>query len=106
MSFCANVTNMGLKHISTGFSKLKCLSMTTCSINDEGLKKMSKNLLSLEELNIGQCVSITDDGLKSVCENMKSLKQIDLYGCTKVSSKAVSQIKKSIPSLKHLNLDL
>ena len=106
VSFCANVTNMGLKHISTGFAKLKCLSMTTCSINDEGLKKMSKNLANLEELNIGQCVSITDDGLKSVCENMKGLKAIDLYGCTKVSSKTLEKIKKSIPSLKHLNLDL
>ena len=106
VSFCANVTNMGLKHISTGFSMLKCLSMTTCSINDEGLKKMSKNLANLEELNIGQCVSITDDGLKSVCENMKGLKAIDLYGCTKVSSKTLEKIKKSIPTLKHLNLDL
>ena len=95
VSFCANVTNMGLKHISTGFAKLKCLSMTTCSINDEGLKKMSKNLVNLEELNIGQCVSITDDGLKSVCENMKGLKAIDLYGCTKVSSKTLEKIKKS-----------
>jgi F-box/leucine-rich repeat protein 14 len=61
---------------------------------------MSKNLMNLEELNIGQCVSITDDGLKSVCENMKGLKAIDLYGCTKVSSKTLEKIKKSIPSLK------
>ena len=97
---------MGLKHISTGFVKLKCLSMTTCSINDEGLKKMSKNLVNLEELNIGQCVSITDEGLKSIYENMKGLKILDLYGCTKVSSKAVTQTKKSIPSLRQLNLDL
>ena len=106
VSFCANVTNMGLKHISTGFVKLKCLSMTTCSINDEGLKKMSKNLVNLEELNIGQCVSITDEGLKSIYENMKGLKILDLYGCTKVSSKAVTQTKKNIPSLRQLNLDL
>ena len=106
VSFCANVTNSSLLHIASGFPELKSLSMTTCSINDEGLKQMAKRLTKLESLNIGQCISVSDDGLKFLSENLKNLRFLDAYGCPKISSECVDDILDRNPTLERVNRQL
>jgi F-box/leucine-rich repeat protein 14 len=105
VSFCANITDSGMKHIASGISSLRSLSLTTCSIGDDGLKRLSKALSDLEVLNIGQCVAITDEGLLSLAEHSNRLRSLDLYGCPKVTSSALALVRK-LPRLERLNLEL
>ena len=105
ISFCANIADSGMKHIAAGICTLRSLSLTTCSIGDEGLKRLAKALSDLEELNIGQCVAITDEGLLSLADNSFKLRSLDLYGCPKVTSNALALVRK-LPKLQRLNLEL
>jgi len=112
VSFCANVTNTSLVHMAQGFPGLVSLCMTTCSITDQGLKRLaasSSGQKTLESLNIGQCTSVTDEGLKFLSDEksgLKRLKFLDLYGCPKVTPAAVDKIKADIPSLQKINQNL
>ena len=105
ISFCANIADSGMKHIASGIATLRSLSLTTCSIGDEGLKRLSKALTDLEELNIGQCVAITDEGLLSLADHSFKLRSLDLYGCPKVTTNALALVRK-LPKLERLNLEL
>lgn len=105
VSFCANITDSAMRHIASGISSLQSLSLTTCSIGDEGLAKISKALSDLQVLNIGQCVAITDEGLMSLAEHSSKLKSLDLYGCPNVTSNALALVRK-LPKLERLNLNL
>ncbi len=110
VSFCGNVTDAGLRHIATGLTALKSLSMTTCSISDSGLAKLAKNLTGLEELNIGQCVNVSDEGLGHLSAESSGAKanltRIDLYGCPRVTEAALSKLRRQLPKLTTLNLTL
>lgn len=105
VSFCANVTDNAMKLIAGGMPMLKSLSMTTCTITDEGLTRVAKNLAKLENLNIGQCLAVTDSGLTSLVDNLKRLKTLDLYGCTRVSPVTLGKLR-AMPEMKHLKLEL
>ena len=82
--------------------------MTTCAVTDSGIERLaaSKAATSLEELNVGQCVTLTDAGLKAIGDKMKSLRKLDLYGCSKLSGSAIERTRSQLPSLKRLKLEL
>ena len=108
VSFCANVTNASMCHVASGFPALRSLSMTTCSVNDLGLKRLASSeagKVTLERLNIGQCVAVTDQGLKSLSD-VKKMRFLDLYGCPKVSKKAVDDLMAKVSSLEKVNQQL
>ncbi len=105
VSFCPNVSDAGMKHVSAGMRGLRALSMTTCAITDEGLRRLCERLADLEVLNIGQCVGVTDAALAKVADSMRSLRSLDLYGCPKVTSAALLRLR-HMPSMRRLNLEL
>ena len=107
-SFCTNVSDAGLRHISAGLPALRSLSMTTCAVTDQGLERLAggKAGASLEELNVGQCVTLTDAGLKAVGDKMKSLRVLDLYGCAKISEAAIGRVRTQLPRLERLKMEL
>ncbi len=109
ISFCGNVTDASLRHLSSSQTlggTLRKLSLTTCAITDEGLVKVAKNLKSLHELHMGQCVKLSDLSIEAIAENMKDLTFIDLYGCHDLSSKVLDKLKRQLPKLNKLNLSL
>lgn len=105
VSFCDKIGDQALMAISHGLFHLRSLSLSACSITDEGLDRISKSLHDLQTLNIGQCARVTDVGLKALGENCLNLKAIDLYGCTKISAQGLNQVMK-LPKLATLNLGL
>lgn len=105
VSFCDKIGDQALMAISHGLFQLRSLSLSACSITDEGLDRVAKTLQELQTLNIGQCARVTDTGLKSLAEHSVNLKAIDLYGCTKITAQGLNKIM-SLPKLATLNLGL
>ena len=105
VSFCDRVTDGAMAHIASGLFNLKSLALASSRIQDEGMSKISKTLLDLERLNVGQCARITDRSLVSVGESMMKLKSIDVYGCAKITSAGVQSIRDILPNT-DINTDL
>lgn len=105
VSFCDKIGDQALMAISHGLFHLRSLSLSACSITDEGLDRISKSLHDLQTLNIGQCSRVTDVGLKALGEHSLNLKAIDLYGCTKITAQGLNKIM-GLPKLATLNLGL
>ncbi len=105
VSFCASVSDGGLKLIAAGVPTLRSLSLTTCSIGDEGLRKAAQHLTDLRELSIGQCSRVTDEGLRAVASGLKRLRSLDLYGCPGLSEATLATLR-NMPEMCSLKLDL
>lgn len=107
VSFCGNVSDASLRHMASGLAgSMRSLSMTTNAITDDGLIKLAKTMVKLQELHVGQCVKLSDLSLEAVASNMKELTLIDLYGCPMVTDSGLSLLKKNLPKLSKLNLSL
>lgn len=105
VSFCDKIGDQALTHISQGLFHLKSLSLSACTITDDGLTQITKSVHELEILNIGQCHRITDSSLKAISEQLVNLKAIDLYGCVRITTQGLELVMK-MPKLDKLNLGL
>jgi Leucine Rich repeat len=80
---CQNITDVGLKHLST-LRSLTQLNLYNCyQITDVGLQHLS-TLHSLMLLDLGWCGRITDVGLQHL-STLVSLTQLDLVGCFRIT---------------------
>ena len=102
ISFCGNISDASLRHLASNVASnsLRTLSVTTCAISDDGVIRLAKNLVKLQELHMGQCVKLSDSSLEAVASNMKNLHLIDLYGCPKISEISIEKLRKQLPKLK------
>ncbi len=105
VSFCERVTDGSMAHIASGLFSLNSLAMASCRIQDEGIIKISKTLLDLDTLNIGQCARITDRSLISLGSQLKKLRSIDLYGCPRITPIGLNYLKDNL-ELKTINTGL
>jgi len=105
VSFCERVTDASMAHIATGLFNLRSLSMAAAKINDEGICKISKTLLDLNTLNIGQCTHLSDKCLEDIAKTMNNLISIDLYGCTNITQDGINLLIQK-QKLKSINLGL
>lgn len=96
VSFCERVTDRAMVHIASGLFNLKTLSMAACKITDDGLCKISKTLLDLQTLNIGQCVQVSNVSLEQIGASLLNLRRIDLYGCTQVTHQGLAGLGERI----------
>lgn len=107
VSFCERVTDRALIHIASGLFSLRTLSMAACKITDEGISRISKTLLELQTLNIGQCGGITDLSLQMIGARLQQLRSIDLYGCNKVTKEqGVAILLHNCPEMLNINFEL
>ena len=88
-----NITDEGLRAISTSLTRLTKLDLGNChSITAKAFTSLS-SLTSLEELNVRYTI-ITDEGLR-VVGSLPLLKTLYLSGCEGISDQAVEAL--SIP---------
>ncbi len=109
VSFCAGVTDAGVRLLAAGLPGLTGLSLTTCAVGDEGMRRVAQRMTRLARLSIGQCAAVTDAGLKALSEGASAqaqkLEELDLYGCPKVGREAVERMRK-VPGVRKVNCDL
>jgi len=90
LSFCERVTDRAMVHVASGLFNLRTLSLAACKITDDGLCKISKTLLDLQTLNIGQCDQVTDISMEQMGASLMNLRSIDLYGCSQVTQQGLA----------------
>ena len=102
VSFCERVSDRAMIHIAAGLFNLRSLSMAACKITDEGLCKISKTLVDLRTLNIGQCVQVSNISLEQMGASLLNLRRIDLYGCAQVTQEGLACLSERVGINKQL----
>ncbi|XP_058084376.1 F-box/LRR-repeat protein 3 isoform X1 [Magnolia sinica] len=100
---CALITEKGLDKLGSCCPFLQEVDLTDCSINDTGLKCLSK-CSELVDLKLGLCPNISDKGLIHIGSNCKKLKELDLYRCSEIGDDGLAALASGCKKLRRLNL--
>lgn len=98
-----NVTDNGMKYLSTGLHVLKILTIVSDKVTDEGLKILTK-IKTLEELTIFGSGLISDTGLYHLSNGAAKLVMLSVHDTKNVTDKGIQYLA-SIKTLKSLELD-
>ncbi|XP_025107271.1 F-box/LRR-repeat protein 14-like [Pomacea canaliculata] len=102
---CQKLTDQALKHVSVGLCALKTVNLSFCaSVTDTGIKFLSK-MGSLRELNLRSCDNISDIGLGYLSEGCTSLTALDVSFCDKVGDQGLAFLSQGLFSLRSLSLN-
>ena len=100
---CQRVSDNSLRHISQGLGSLTSLNLSFCAnISDSGMKSLSK-ISSLRTLNLRSCDNISDIGVGYLAEGCVSLQSLDLSFC-RVTDAAMNHIASGLFNLRSLSL--
>ncbi|GAB6023523.1 F-box/LRR-repeat protein 14 [Chamberlinius hualienensis] len=101
---CQKLTDDALRNASLGLHNLKSINLSFCaSITDNGLKYIAK-LGKLDELNLRSCDNVTDMGMASLAEGGSTITKLDVSFCDKIGDQALLHISQGLFNLKSLSL--
>ncbi|KAJ8382020.1 hypothetical protein SKAU_G00027980 [Synaphobranchus kaupii] len=101
---CQKLTDLSLKHISKGLTKLKVLNLSFCGgISDAGMIHLS-HMTSLWSLNLRSCDNISDTGIMHLAMGSLRLSGLDVSFCDKIGDQSLAYIAQGLYQLKSLSL--
>uniref|UniRef100_A0A8C1LWC8 F-box/LRR-repeat protein 14 n=1 Tax=Cyprinus carpio TaxID=7962 RepID=A0A8C1LWC8_CYPCA len=101
---CQKLTDLSLKHISKGLTKLKVLNLSFCGgISDAGMIHLS-HMTSLWSLNLRSCDNISDTGIMHLAMGTLRLSGLDVSFCDKIGDQSLAYIAQGLYQLKSLSL--
>ncbi|KAJ7546630.1 hypothetical protein O6H91_08G047700 [Diphasiastrum complanatum] len=103
MEGCELITEKGLALLGEGCSSLEELDFTDSSINDLGLKAISR-CSALRILKLGFCYNISDQGLRHIGASCYNLRDLDLYRSREIGDGGVAAVSCGCQRLKGMNL--
>eukprot|EP01135_Chromosphaera_perkinsii_P004405 Nk52_evm8s280 gene=Nk52_evmTU8s280 len=106
LSYCKNLTELSIEHISKHCSKLTHLNLQRCTgISNAGFLSFTKSppLLFLKHLNLSDCMILNDAGLESVLKSIPNVEHLDLSFCSSLTDNCFSSFSE-LKKLKHLSL--
>ena len=89
------------KYISNSFPNLETLNFSYSNLTNEGVKSLS-SLIKLKDLNLCGCWLINDAGLKSL-SSLTSLQSLDIYGFWLINYAGLKNLSE-LQNLNNLNL--
>ncbi|KAK1418903.1 hypothetical protein QVD17_28054 [Tagetes erecta] len=130
LSYCENVTHVGVSSLTSSagclqnlslaygplvnlavseslqkLSKLQSIRLDGCQVTCSGLKGIGNWCVSLKELSLSKCTGVTDDGLSSIVTKHTDLKKLDITCCRKITRTSIAHITKSCGSLVSLKME-
>lgn len=79
LSFCASLTEFGMKHLSTMVGdSLREINLRSCDVTDLALRYLSEGGLTLHVLDISFCDRVRDDGLAFLSQGLPQLRSLSL----------------------------
>ncbi|KVI11293.1 Leucine-rich repeat, cysteine-containing subtype [Cynara cardunculus var. scolymus] len=99
MSYCENVSHVGLSSLTSSTTCLQNLSLAY------GPTGIGNSCVSLKELSLSKCSGVTDDGLSSVVMKQTELKRLDITCCRKITQASIAHLTKSCGSLVSLKME-
>nr|ADE76629.1 unknown [Picea sitchensis] len=103
MESCSLVTERSLTMLGEGCPFLEELDLTDCSINNTGLKSLSK-CSELVTLKLGFCPNISNEGIAHIGARCSYLQELDLYRSVGVGDVGLAAIANGCPRLKSINV--
>ncbi|KAH7938436.1 hypothetical protein HPB49_023555 [Dermacentor silvarum] len=102
---CQKLTDEALRFISIGLDDLRCLNLSFCaSVTDAGLKHAAR-MLRLRELNLRSCDNISDLGLAYLAEGGSRISTLDVSFCDKVGDQGLLHASQGLFQLRSLSLN-
>lgn len=89
-----NLDIESLQVLSRDCSRLRILSLSQCSIDDEELEALK--IPSLESLDLGMA-KVTDSGLQSLIVSSPSLTNLSLRQCERITGDIVKEMLQTLP---------
>ena len=103
LSFCLNLTDLGIKYLSTMINLCE-LNLRSCDhISDAGLRYLSQGKAQLSVLDVSFCDKVGDEGLISLSHGLTSLKSLSFNACS-ISDKGIDSLVSSLHHLRILNI--
>merc|ERR1719471_2461218 len=100
---CQKVSDLALRHISTGI-RVDSLNLSFCAnISDSGMKSLSK-MVGLRSLNLRSCDNISDIGVGYLAEGSVGLQALDVSFCDRVTDRSLVHIASGLFNLRSLSL--
>lgn len=101
---CQKLTDDALRNISLGLLNLKSINLSFCaSVTDSGLKYLAK-MANLRELNLRSCDNISDVGMSYLAEGGSRITSLDVSFCDKMGDKALLHVSQGLFQLRSLSL--
>lgn len=85
LSYCQEVTNIGIRHLARGCSLLKSIDISGLNITDVGISSLSEFCPFLEDVLLFDCKKITDKSLASLALNCKNLSKLSICECSAIT---------------------
>ncbi|CAF3406049.1 unnamed protein product [Rotaria socialis] len=102
LSFCAQLTDNAIRSMAFCCKYLTTLNICSCSLlTDMSLQYLSGVCKYLYEIDISYCHLITDKGLKYLRRNSHYLKRIILVECPNISRAAIDKLVLKIPFVQY-----
>jgi len=94
------LSDEGLSAISE-CSKLETLNLTWCiNITDVGLQALAENCSCLQSLSLHGLLGVSDVGLERLAKSCgNSLKALDVSGCINIKRRSKEELRKLFPNL-------
>lgn len=101
---CQKLTDQALKNVSIGLTSLKTMNLSFCaSVTDSGLKFLAK-MPSLRELNLRSCDNISDTGIGYLAESGSRLTKLDVSFCDKIGDQGLVFLAQGLFGLQSISL--
>ncbi|CAL4182766.1 unnamed protein product, partial [Meganyctiphanes norvegica] len=100
---CQKLSDEALRHVAQGLPNLKSINLSFCaSITDSGLKYLAR-MTSLREINLRSCDNISDIGIAYLAEGGSRITALDVSFCDKIGDQSMVHISQGLFTLKSLS---
>lgn len=100
---CQKLSDEALQFVSLGLPSLKSINLSFCaSVTDSGLKHLAR-MPQLREINLRSCDNISDMGIAYLAEGGSRIASLDVSFCDKIGDQALVHISQGLYSLKSLS---
>uniref|UniRef100_A0A131YMG5 F-box and leucine-rich repeat protein 14 n=2 Tax=Rhipicephalus TaxID=426455 RepID=A0A131YMG5_RHIAP len=101
---CDNISDLGLAYLAEGGSRISTLDVSFCDkVGDQGLLHASQGLFQLRSLSLNAC-PVSDDGIGRVARSLGDLQTLHLGQCGRVTDKGLSLIADHLKQLRCIDL--
>lgn len=103
LSFCASVSDSGLKHLAR-MPQLKQINLRSCdNISDMGIAYLAEGGSRITSLDVSFCDKIGDSALVHIAQGLYSMRSLSCSACN-ISDTGIEKIGRSLHELDTLNI--
>lgn len=105
LSYCFNITDSGIRIITTGCPQIKSIKLSGCSqLTDAALHLIGGRFSGLLSIDLDRCKEISDEGISSLSEGCRLLKSINFELCWRLTDDSLIAVGQRCHELTSINV--